>query len=921
MEYKDTLCLPKTEFPMRANLAQKEPEQLKQWEDLDLYAYIQKQREGCPPFVLHDGPPYANGKIHIGTALNKILKDIIVKYKTMRGFSAPYIPGWDTHGLPIEHQVTTKLGPKAHNLPKSKIRDLCKDFALQYLDIQREQFKRLGVRGKWDDPYVTLDPGYEAEVLETIRVLVEWGSLYRSKKVVHWCPSCETALAEAEIEYKDVQSDSIYVRFATEAEPNVHVIIWTTTPWTLPANMAIAVHPTERYARVKVGHEQWILASELVQSLMGSIGVSKFEVVHECLGKDLEGLKTRHPFFDRISPIILADYVTMDTGTGCVHTAPGHGVDDFQSGQKYGLDVLSPVNQKGVFTTEAGLYEGMFVFSANKKIIDDLAETGRLIHAQTIEHSYPHCWRCRKPIIFRATEQWFISMEEQRLKERVLEEIHRVRWIPKWGFNRIQGTVQERPDWCISRQRSWGIPIPAFYCQDCGEVVLSKETIEHLIPMVRTYGSNIWYQKETNELLPSGFSCPNCGGTRFHKEADILDVWVDSGSSFEAVLNKRDDLGFPADLYFEGSDQHRGWFQASIFLSMVRHGIAPYKEVVTHGFIRDGKGFKMSKSMGNVIDPEEIYEKYGAEILRLWVAGADYRNDINVSMEILLQQVETYKKIRNTLRFLIGNLYDFDSEHDAIPYEQMMDLDRWILSVLKRVTTRVTQDYESYEFYRAYQVLNQFIVNELSAVYLDVVKDRMYVEGPDSTQRRSAQTAFYWILRSLNLIFAPVLTFTSEEVYRHISRNNPTHLTVQAERWPELPSNWEDETLETDMNKLLGMKEQVNAELEKARKEGSIGHSLDACVRISFGQGETHSPSFWQERAHTLKELLITSTLMIDPSRSPSQDTLITVSPVEGKKCQRCWTFFPVAMDGSSEPVSDICPRCQEVIQKYYPSF
>jgi len=911
MEYKNTLKLPNTSFAMRAKLAKKEPEILEYWKEIGLYDYVSENRKESEKFMFHDGPPYANGNIHIGTALNKILKDIVIKYKTMRGYDVPYVPGWDTHGLPIEHKVSKELGQKRKSMSKLEIRKECEEYALKFVDIQREDFKRIGVRGDWDHPYLTLHHEYETKVLDVLKDLVKAGNVYKSKKVVHWCPTCETALAEAEIEYADEKSDSIYVKFEKKDEPGTFVIIWTTTPWTLPANMAIALHPKFEYVKVKVNSENWIVAEGLLETLMKKLEITEYEIVEKYTGKDLEGIKTQHPFLDRESPLVLADYVTLETGTGCVHTAPGHGQDDYYTGLKYKLEVFSPVDHQGKYTEEFPQMQGEFVFKANKPIINMLEESGHLVFAETYKHSYPHCWRCKKPIIFRATEQWFISVDENNLREKVLEEIDRVNWVPDWGKNRINAMVKDRPDWCISRQRSWGIPIPSFTCTECGKAVLNEETMNHVIGIVKEEGTNSWFAKDVNELLPENYSCPHCGGKHFEKDEDILDVWIDSGASFEGVLNSRENLTFPADIYLEGSDQHRGWFNSSIFLSVAKHGVAPFKTVITHGFIRDGKGLKMSKSLGNTILPQEISEKYGADILRLWAAASDYRNDINVSINIIMQQTETYKKIRNTIRFLLGNLSDFDPMNDGIEMDELERIDKWALSRLSRLIKAVTEDYDNYEFYKVIQKVNKYIVSDLSAVYLDVVKDRLYVEGPTSKIRRSTQTVLYRILDTLLKVLAPVITFTSEEIYQTLPETLRNYKTVQLENWPEFNSEYISEDIEKEFELLLDTKEKVNLALEKLRNEGGIGHSLDSKVTLkadkSYGE-------ILEKYEGMLPDLFIVSQVILETGDYVELE--IEVGHATGEKCERCWKYHDET--GKDEEYPNTCPRCAAVLKEYY---
>jgi len=907
-----------TKFPMRAGLAKKEPEYLEKWKKMDLYNYLLQNREDAESFILHDGPPYANGKIHIGTALNKILKDIIIKYKTMRGFKAPYVPGWDTHGLPIEHHVSKELGSKINEMTKLEIREKCAQYAMNYVDIQREDFKRLGVAGEWDNPYLTLNPAYEAKVLETLKALVETDNVYRSKKVVHWCPSCETALAEAEIEYADEQSDSIYVKFPLKGEPDTYIIIWTTTPWTLPANLAIAVHPDFEYIQFDFNGEKWIMAKELVEVLMGKIGHEQPVVAEKSWkGRELEGKKAMHPFLDRESLVVLADYVTLDTGTGCVHTAPGHGADDYLTGMKYGLDVYSPVDSQGKYTGEFQQMQGTFVFKANEKINAMLNDLGKLVHAEKYTHSYPHCWRCKKPIIFRATEQWFIDIDKNNLRQKVLDEVKKTKWVPDWGENRITAMIADRPDWCISRQRSWGIPIPAYYCENCGKTIMNSQTMDHVIAIVENEGTNAWFSKDVKELLPEGFKCPHCGSDHFSKEEDILDVWIDSGSSFESVIRQREVLRYPADCYVEGSDQHRGWFNSSIFLSVAKHGIAPFKSVVTHGFIRDGKGYKMSKSLGNVIHPQEVIEQYGADILRLWVGSSDYRNDINVSLGILKQYTESYKKIRNTLRFLLGNLSDFDPATDTVDRQQMLEFDRWAWSRLNNMIKTVQTHYDNFEFYKGVQAINKYIVSDLSNVYLDVLKDRLYVEGTASLDRRSGQTVMYEILTGLTFMLSPILVFTAEEVYEYLPESAKQFATVHAMDWPIANPEAIDMALEEKWQQLLDMKEKVNNTLEKSRTSGIIGHSLDAHCLLKTSSDEIYQ--LLDSQKDMLERFFIVSQVSLEKcEKTQNEDGLdIIVEHAKGEKCQRCWNYHE--QTGSNSKYPDTCPRCAAILEEFYP--
>ena len=775
MDYKQTLNLPKTDFPMKANLVQKEPEWLKNWERDGLYQKIRKSSEGRKRFILHDGPPYANGNIHMGTAFNKILKDIIIKSKQMSGYDSPYVPGWDCHGLPIEHQVDKELGPKRKTLSQTEIRRLCRAYAEKYINIQREEFKRLGVFGEWNDPYLTMNFAYEAVIVREFGRFALQGSVYKSKKPIYWCTSCKTALAEAEVEYEPHTSPSIFVAFPlvsdlSEEYPvlkgkKVSVLIWTTTPWTIPANLALAFHPDYDYVAVQEGEEVFILAKGLLEKVSQRLSWKNPVILTGLDPRFLEGKKTRHPLYDRESVMILAPYVTLEDGTGIVHTAPGHGQEDYESGLRYHLDIYSPLDDEGKFLPEVEFFAGQFVFEANDTVKERLRQGLALKGEETIEHSYPHCWRCKNPVIFRATEQWFISMEANDLRKKALAEIDRVTWMPAWGRDRIRGMMEVRPDWCVSRQRSWGVPIPAFTCLDCGHWIITGEIIRHLEGLISAQGADIWFSSSEEELVPPGTICPHCQGSHFKKETDILDVWFDSGVSYAGVLEARPYLGAPADLYLEGSDQHRGWFHSSLLAAVGTRGQAPYEAVLTHGFVVDGHGKKMSKSLGNVIYPEEVIKKWGAEILRLWVSAEDYRDDIRISQNILQQLTEAYRRIRNTCRFLLGNLYDFQSARNRVPVEEMEELDRWALLQLQKVIARVKQAYEHYDFHVVYHTLYQFCTNELSAFYLDILKDRLYTSAPKSRERRSAQTALLIILKALVRLMAPILSFTADEIW------------------------------------------------------------------------------------------------------------------------------------------------------------
>ncbi|MBU1487411.1 isoleucine--tRNA ligase, partial [bacterium] len=750
MDYSKTLNLPKTEFPMRANLSKREPAFLEFWQEIGLYDLLRQKGAGKQKYILHDGPPYANGHIHMGHALNKVLKDIIVKFKNMTGFDAPYVPGWACHGLSIEHKVAKTLKPGES---KIRVREMCHSYALSFVDIQRDEFKRLGVFGDWENPYLTLLPSYCASILEAFGELVRAGYVYKGRKPVHWCASCKTALAEAEVEYLEKSSPSIYVKFplkkaAFEFPAHTSVLIWTTTPWTLPANVAIALGGDHDYALVKAGEEVLIMAKRLIPVVMKEAGILDYELLGEIRGKELEGGLCENPLMGRESRLILGDYVTLDQGTGCVHTAPGHGLEDYEAGLRYGLPILNPVDDNGRFTDEAGEFAGENVFAANKLINERLKEKGFLLYRDELTHSYPHCWRCKKPVLFRATSQWFISMDKNSLRQRSLEAAENVRWIPSWGENRFYGMLKDRPDWCISRQRAWGVPIPAFYCLGCGQSLLDVEVIKETANIVRKEGMDIWFKKEPDYFL-KGVACPKCGGKEFRREEDILDVWFDSGSSHLAVLKQRDDLSWPADLYLEGSDQHRGWFQSSLLVSMGATQAPPYKGVLTHGFMVDAEGKAMSKSMGNTIAPEQIIKKFGADILRLWVISEDYRADIKLSDEILTRMADSYRKMRNTFRFLLGNLYDFDPEKDSLACDSLRPIDKYLLSRLQALVSDVRKAYTDFEFHRIYHLLNNFCVATLSSFYLDVAKDVLYTFKPDSKERRAIQTVMHKALLTL----------------------------------------------------------------------------------------------------------------------------------------------------------------------------
>ena len=928
MDYSKTLNLPETEFPMRANLPEREPQMLEYWKNNKIYEKKNARAQGKPKFVLHDGPPYANGSIHIGTALNKILKDIIIKYKSLRGFDAPYVPGWDTHGLPIEHAAIKILGLNRHELNPLDLRRECKQYALKCLDMQREDFKRLGVSGDWENPYVTLYPEYEAKQIEVFGEMAKKGYIYKGLKSVYWCTSCETALAEAEIEYAEKKSHSIYVKFPLVDDKGnlpvgvdyqgVYAVIWTTTPWTMPANVAIAIHPEFEYAWVESKGEIYLLAVELIPAVAKDNGLENYTILSTMKGAALNGMVFSHPFFERQSPIVLADYVTLEQGTGCVHTAPGHGQEDFETGMKYGLPIINPVDQAGRFTAEGGKFQGLLVHDANVPVIKELAERGMLLGKGSLKHQYAHCWRCKNPIIYRATEQWFASVDGFR--DEALKAIKDVQWIPAWGEDRIHNMVADRHDWCISRQRVWGVPIPIFYCGQCNEHIINDVTIAAVKELFEKEGSDAWWAKTVAEILPAGFTCPHCGHNTFRKESDIMDVWFDSGSSHASVLRQRAELTWPADLYLEGSDQHRGWFQSSLLTSVATRGRAPYNTVLTHGFVVDGEGRKMSKSVGNVIYPQEVNKKYGADILRLWVASADYKADIRISNDILKQMSEVYRKIRNTFRYILGNISDFNPDTDKVNYADLLEIDRWALLRLEQVRERVTKAYEDYEFHLLYHTIHNFCAVDLSAIYLDILKDRVYTALPASVERRAAQSVMYEILTTLVPIIAPVLTFTSEEVWHYMPKNQDMPESVQMAEWPTAHSEYLDAGLEAKWDKILAMRGEITKALENARRNKIIGHSLDASVDV-YASGEEYAQL--SAIKNELATILIVSEVnvienidMAPPDAYHAQEAAlaVAVTAAQGEKCERCWIYSDtVGQDGEH---TTLCQRCATVVKK-----
>ncbi|WP_347318220.1 isoleucine--tRNA ligase [Rossellomorea sp. RS05] len=919
MEYKETLLMPKTEFPMRGNLPNREPKMQEQWNDMSIYDRVQERTNGRPLFILHDGPPYANGNIHMGHALNKILKDFIVRYKSMSGFHAPYVPGWDTHGLPIEQALTNK-GVKRKEMTVAEFRKLCEEYAYEQVDNQRAQFKQLGVRGDWENPYITLKPEYEAQQIKVFGDMAKKGYIYKGKKPVYWSPSSESALAEAEIEYQDKKSPSIYVAFPVADGKDVlatgdKFIIWTTTPWTIPANLAIAVNGKLNYSVVSVGSERFIVAEDLLEEVASVLEWENHSVEKTVKGSDLEYIVAKHPIYDRDSLVILGDHVTTDSGTGCVHTAPGHGEDDFIIGKKYNLDVLCPVDDKGVLTDEAPGFEGLFYDKANKPITEKLEEVGALLKISFFTHSYPHDWRTKKPVIFRATAQWFASID--KFRDELLQAVNETEWIPAWGETRLYNMVRDRGDWCISRQRAWGVPIPVFYAEN-GQEIITDETISHVSDLFRKHGSNIWFELEAKELLPEGFTHEGSPNGHFTKETDIMDVWFDSGSSHQAVLEERDGLQRPADLYLEGSDQYRGWFNSSLTTGVAVTGKAPYKGVLSHGFALDGNGRKMSKSLGNVVVPEKVMKQLGADILRLWVASVDYQADVRVSDPILKQVAEVYRKIRNTFRFLLGNLSDFDPGVHAVSYSDLREVDRFMLVKLNDLVKNVKNSYDKYEFAGIYHAVNNFCTLDLSSFYLDFAKDILYIESADQHDRRAIQTVLYECLVSLTKLMSPILAHTADEVWVHIPGVDGE--SVQLTDMPEVQSFDGADELKQKWNAFLDVRDDVLKALEEARNEKVIGKSLTAKVTLYVDEKTEALLSSIKE---DLKQLFIVSAFEIGgrTSEAPAEALSlgannIVVEKAAGETCDRCWTVSPHVGEDQDHPT--LCPRCASVVKENY---
>ena len=917
-DYTSTLNLPKTDFPMRANLPQREPEMQKAWEDEGIYEQMLKRNADKPSFILHDGPPFSNGNIHMGTAMNKVLKDFINKYKSMHGFRACYRPGWDNHGMPIESAIITqsKLDRKKMTVPE--FRDACHEFAQNFVNIQMDQFKRLGVLGEWDDPYLTMKPEFEAREIRVFGEMYKKGYIYKGLKPVYWCPHDETALAEAEIDYKDIDCTSIYVKFRISDTcgnekmnaldlANTYFVIWTTTAWTLPGNLAIAVHPREEYIAAKVpSGEIYILAAALAEKTLAAAGIDGYETLASFTGSELEYMKARHPFLDRDSVLLCADYVTMESGTGCVHTAPGFGADDYMTCKRYKMDMIVPVDDRGYQTEDAGPYAGMYYEESGERIIADMRESGALLASEQITHSYPHCWRCKHPIIFRATPQWFCSVEA--FKDEAVRACDDVTWTPAWGRERMIGMIRERADWCISRQRHWGLPIAVFYCKDCGEVICNDETIDNVSRLFAEHGSNVWYEKEASELLPEGFVCPKCGSVHITKETDTLDGWFDSGCTHFVNLENREGMRWPADLYLEGADQFRGWFQSSLLTAVGAKGQgAPYRGVLTHGWVVDGEGKAMHKSLGNSVLAEDVVKKYGADILRAWVASSDYQVDVRVSDKILGQLGEIYRKIRNTARILLANLGDFDPDNDMLPVSELEDIDKWIIAGANELAARSVKNYDEYDFHGVFHDLANFCTVDLSKLYIDITKDRSYVEAPASKTRRAVQTAMYTVLSMITRILAPLLTFTADEIWRampHVASEDARSVLLndiptydESLTFPEIKAHWDH---------LFELRDDVMKELETARANKLIGKSLEAQLHIT-ASGEQYAvlDSFRDQ----LAAIFIVSAVSLE---SGEGEMKVTVEPASGEKCDRCWMFTE---DGETTEDGHLCARCMETVK------
>jgi len=916
MDYKDTLNLPRTDFPMKGNLPVKEPAILADWQKQDIYKKIREKRKKAPKYILHDGPPYANGNIHIGHALNKTLKDIVVKFKTMRGFDAPYVPGWDCHGMPIEHQLFKEMKKTKHDMPQIEFRKKAYKFAMKFVDIQKDEFKRLGVFGDWEKPYLTLEHKYEKEVTGSFHKLLKAGYVYRGLKPINWCARCETALAEAEVEYENHISPSIYVKFKVSSSgfklENSHFLVWTTTPWTLVSNVAVAVHPGLNYVAFKISSgEILIFAESLLENLQKKIGL-KGKVVKKLKGKEFEGIITKHPFLARDSRVILADFVSSEEGTGCVHIAPGHGQEDYEVGLKYNLPVIMPVDDKGRFTKleDCKMPEaiaGKTVFKANEEVLNILRKKNTLLFSEETEHSYPHCWRCHKPLLFRATRQWFVGIDKNDLRSKTLNEIKKIEWVPDIGEKRISSMVELRPDWCLSRQRYWGVPIPILYCSSCNTELIDERLMKNIEELFEKEGSDAWFLKDASSLAPKGVVCPKCKGKKFKKETDILDVWFESGASHQGVLKLRKDLGLPADLYLEGSDQHRGWFQTSLLVGMGVIGSSPFKNVLTHGFVVDGQGKKMSKSAGNVIAPQEIISKKGADVLRLWVSGSSYFDDVKISEEIIQRTIESYRKFRNTAKFLLGNIYDFNPEKDTVSIKGMLEIDRWALSRANSMLKEVTDAFERFRYHEATSSIYKFCIVDMSSFYLDILKDRLYTFAKTSKERRSSQTALFKILDTLVRLLAPLIPFTAEEIWKSFKGRDSVHLSD----WPKLDKAAIDPALEDRWLQLRRLREKALKAIEEKRIAKILGSSLEAKIILYVKDDLEYN--LLNQYLKNLPSLFIVSQVELKKVKEkPAND--IEVIKADGKKCSRCWNWS--AFVGTDKIHTTLCKRCLDVVAK-----
>ena len=973
MSYKETINLPKTDFGMKARLGELEPSVREKWDDMGLYDRILASRAGRPRYVLHDGPPYPTGDLHVGTGLNKVLKDFLVRYHSMRGYNAPFVPGWDCHGLPIEVKVIEELGDRREQTGTLTIRKKCRRYAERYLELQKKQFQSLGISADWANPYLTLDREYEAGTLEVFAEMVGKGYVYRDLKPVHWCHHCLTVLAEAELEYRNVDGPSVFVNFpvlrhsrkGSAVDPyklfdlhdddRVHLLIWTTTPWTLPANLAISVHPRADYEAVRYQHPATgeklvsILSSRLAPLVLPDCGVEKYESLGRVEGSRLVGMQYRHPFMDRESPVVPAEYVTLSDGTGCVHNAPGHGLEDYATGLEHGLDILSPVDERGIFTEEAGRFAGRHIERADAEITDWLVDNGFMLHSGRTSHSYPHCWRCHEPVIFRATNQWFVRMDHEDLRKKVLEAIEDVSWVPEWGRKRMYQMVHERPDWCLSRQKSWGVPIPAFYCKGCGEVLLTRETVLHVAGVFARKGSDSWFETDSAApFLPEGAKCSKCGGHEWSKEEDIFDVWFESGSSHHSVLRKRAGLQYPADVYLEGTDQYRGWFQLSLLPSIAAWGRPPYRTVLTHGFVVDDKGNKMSKSAGNFIGVKDAVKEFHSDIIRLWVLSVDYRDTIGVSEEYVKENMaDAYRRIRNTFRFLLGNVADFDPGRDAVDYEELADFDRWALDQTARLVESLEEAWKNYELHRVYGLLHNFCAVQMSSVYFDALKDRLYCSAPDWQTRRSAQTALHNILLVLVRICAPVLVHTAEEVWSHVRHKDEETDSIHLCHWPGLPAeteesaefpveasgkavpyplpqNWKDDSLNERWKRMLGVRSDLARCVEKLREEKIVSNNME--VKALFYTDDDVLGSLLDSQKASLMELLMVSELQLG-ERKPQEDVIggmtagekepslsISAARSHHPKCARCWNLRPTVGEDSRHP--ELCRRCAGAVSE-----